>query len=47
MDKKIKEKDIFEMVFGFTYPVVYHYKNKYFRKTYSPKTPNQNSTLHK
>jgi len=47
MAKKKKFNDIFEMVFGFSYPVVYHYKNKYFRKTYSPKKPNQNITLHK
>ena len=47
MNKKLVEKNTFVMVFGFNYPVVYHYKNKYIRKTYALQKPNQNFTTHK
>jgi len=46
MKKKLVEKNIFELVFGYSYPIIYPDKNKYI-KTYGLQKSLQNVTLHK
>ncbi len=46
MKKKLVKSNIFELYFGYSYPVIYAYKKKFHQKTYQLQKPLQNVTTH-